>query len=444
MDLMEAIKTRRSHRRFILDKPISDKKITSIIEAGTWAPSDCNLQGWNFIIVKSKQLRQKMVKEAGTNVRILKSSITIVICYDKFDPKIGLQGTSAAVQNMMLKATSIGIGSCWIASCGDRKKIKHILDIPEELNIASIVVFGYPKYKINNPPPRKPVNTITHLNKFNGKNLISFSHDPDKWTYSMISQYQYYYCRKTALGIKMEVSNNLELDLLKEKIPEVNGISLDLFSYDGLYLEFLKGKNQYVLDFNEQTSMYTRAASNNINKDIKPILFNKKIPIESNSVSLITCIFKIERLPEQFILILFKEVYRVLKKDGKFLIIFRNSFSLYSVLHKLIKLKFGDDIRKSAIYSYFGPYEPVSTKKLLTMLNKNNFIIDSKTKHFLIPPRVATLYQLYLQYKKSAGTTFLHRIKRENKLTKLIDFILKKQGTATNHLGSITSIQVKK
>lgn len=444
MELSEAIKKRRSIRRFDKEKNISDKKLKAIVEAGTWAPSDCNLQGWNFVVVKNDKIKQRMVNEAGSNARILKSPITMVVCYSNFDPIVGIQSVSAAVQNMLLKATSMGISSCWIASCGDRKKLKKILNIPDHNNISSLVVFGYPQYSVDNPPPRKPLDNVLHFDRYNPDFDFNYSYDPNKWTIEQIDTHQYYYCRKTAFGVKMELSNKWEFDLIKEKIPKTKNKTLDIMTYDGLYIEFLKDKQLISLDLNDQTKKYTEAAAKNTNKQIKQIVLkNKKIPLPDNSISVATCLFKIERLPNDFIPELFSEIRRVLKNNGKFLLIFRNNKSLYSVFHYLLKARFGDDVRKSAIYSYFGPYKPIGVSTVVRELKEAKFNITNKSKHFFIPPRISNVYQLYLQYKKSGGTTFLHRIHQKNKITKLIERILDKQGTSKTPFGSISVIEAR-
>lgn len=441
MNLAKVIKTRRSTRRF-LNKPISQAILNQIITAGTWAPSNCNLQDWDFVIIKNNLLKKRLVKEAGVNLRITKTPITVIACYGGFDPQVGLQSVSAAIQNMLLTATSLGLGSCWMASCGDRNKVKEILNIPQEKRIASIIVFGYPANKITSPPPRKPIGKITHLNKYSHKTKANFPLNPNLWTLKEISNYQYYYCRKTALGVPMDVFSSHEAKLVKKVIKSANHPILDLFTYDASFIKYYKN-HTFTLDLNSQTRIYTQAAAKYNNKSIKPLIYKDSIPLKQNSINTATSFFKLERIPTKSYKLIIKKIYKVLKPNGKLIIIIRNSGSIYSLIYKIIKLKFGPDTRNSAIYSFFGPYQPANQNKITLELEKQGFKLKTK-KLFFLPPQIENLYQLYLQYKLSAGTTFLNRVKKENAISRflhrLIDFNLFKH----NPFGSISLIEAQK
>ncbi len=442
MELFEALKTRRSHRRF-LDKEIPDNLLKKIIEAGTWAPSDCNLQGWSFVVVRNKKIKERMVNEAGTNIRVTKSPVTIVICYDKFDPHTGIQAVSAAVQNMLLASHSLGIASCWMASCGNREKLKEILKIPEDINIASIVVLGYPRYNLKLPPPRKSVEEITHFDGYKPKKQISYSYHPEMWTADDLRKHHHYYCRKTAFGVEMDVVAEKEKELVQRVLSKINSTVFDVFSYDGTFLKYFPDQKIISVNLEDQTSIYVEEAAKNNNKEVKTVTFNDKIPLQKNSVKFATSIFKVERLPKELRVKTFKEVKKVLQRNGKFFIIFRNTPSVYSLMYRLIKMKFGDDVRNSAIYSFFGPYKPLSTEEVGRELEDLGFELDVK-KYFPITPQLEIIYQLYLQYKASAGTVFLHRLKREDGMSRLIDKMLDLQGFRTSPFGSVTLIEAKK
>ena len=77
MDLFDAIYNRRSIRKFS-DKEVPNDDLYKILDAARWAPSACNQQLWNFIIVKEKETKEKLVKEAGSSALIPKSSVLIV------------------------------------------------------------------------------------------------------------------------------------------------------------------------------------------------------------------------------------------------------------------------------------------------------------------------------------------------------------------------------
>jgi len=441
MKLSQAILQRRSIRRF-LNKKIPDTLLNQILIAGTWAPSNCNLQDWDFVLIKNKQLKQRLVKQAGVNLRITKAPITLVACYGSFDPQVGIQSVSAAIQNMLLTATSLGIGSCWMASCGNRDKVKQILNIPQEKNIASMVVFGYPAYQVNNPPPRKPIKQVTHANKFTHKAKSTFLLNPDSWTLKEISRYQYYYCRKTALGVPMDIFSSHESQLVNQMIKSSHGQILDLLTYDASFINLYK-HHTFTLDLNQQTSAYTQAAAKHHGKKIKALIYKNKIPLKKDSINTVTSFFNLERIPSKSYSLIFNQVYKTLKSNGKFVMVFRNSSSLYSLIYKLIKLKFGSDTRDSAIYSFFGPYQPVDSAKILQSLKNQGFKVNHQ-KLFFIPPQLESIYQLYLQYKVSAGTTFLSRIKRQNSISKFLHKLIGLKIFKSSSFGSISLIEAHK
>ncbi len=116
-EVLENIKSRRSCRKFenrMIDKEILDK----IIEAGTYAPSGMNKQSPIIIAITNKEERDKLSK---LNAKILGvdtdpfygAPVVLVVLADTNIPTYKYDG-SVVLENMMLAATSLGIGSCWI------------------------------------------------------------------------------------------------------------------------------------------------------------------------------------------------------------------------------------------------------------------------------------------------------------------------------------------
>lgn len=441
MDLFDAIYNRRSIRKFS-DKEVPNDDLYKILDAARWAPSACNQQLWNFIIVKEKETKEKLVKEAGSSALIPKSSVLIVVTYLKDNIDEGYQSASAAVENMMLAATGLGIGSVWLNSMGKKKKIKEILNIPQDQIIICFVLFGYAKKNIKNAPPRKPLESIVHKEFFRPSiSSPKFFHDTTKWTIEDIKNYQRYYCRKTDLGIEMDVVNANEKKLIQKVLYNVKEPLLDLFSYDGSLLQYFPEVDHlYSLDLTDQTSLYTMSATK---KRMHLLIYDDGIPLDDNSIFTVTCLYKLERIPEANHFELFKEVARVLNKNGKFIVLIREKYSLYQLLYTPLKLILKDDIRKTAIYSFFGPYKPLKSKKTAKEIEKAGFKVD-KVKYFTIPPTFEDFYQLFLQYRISGGSSFLHRIKHEDTVSKLLKKIFDIQDLKKSKIGSSTLLTAKK
>ncbi|MGB9749808.1 MAG: nitroreductase family protein [Caldisericia bacterium] len=142
-DILEIIKTRRSVRSYKKEK-IKEEEILKIIEAGRWAPSASNNQPWRFIIVQNEE----SIKRIGDACKILtinsfieNSPLIIIIYTEKKHRWVDLDCGMCA-QNMMLEAHSLGIGSCFVGAFRE-KKIKEIINLPEEFNIIGLITFGY-------------------------------------------------------------------------------------------------------------------------------------------------------------------------------------------------------------------------------------------------------------------------------------------------------------
>ncbi len=141
MEVFEAIQRRHSVRSYLPDK-VSNEKIVKILEAGRFAPSAGNIQPWHFIIVTDRQKRNKLSK--GRFAKFLKESpVVLVGCGDKkASPNWYAVDTTIAMQNMVLTATSEGLGTCWIGSFNERQ-VKKLLNIPERFRVIALLALGY-------------------------------------------------------------------------------------------------------------------------------------------------------------------------------------------------------------------------------------------------------------------------------------------------------------
>jgi nitroreductase len=161
MELEEAIKGRRSIRKY-KDKPVSDEQIRAVIQAGMDAPSAGNLQSRHFYVVKDSGLRRKLAAAARGQNFIAEANVAIVICADSgIGNRYGERGTSlysimdcaASMQNMMLTAHSLGLGTCWVGAF-DEQEAARIMKTPPHLRVVSIMPLGYPA---ESPKPRPKV-----------------------------------------------------------------------------------------------------------------------------------------------------------------------------------------------------------------------------------------------------------------------------------------------
>ncbi|NVM36773.1 MAG: nitroreductase family protein [Candidatus Lokiarchaeota archaeon] len=161
---LKFLKERRSIRSF-QEKQIPENEIEMILEAGRWAPSASNRQPWEFVVVKNKEILDKLSKSAiyGNFIKGVPVAIAIVAKI-KTSPKWYLIDTSLVSINMMLMAWSLGIGTCWIGAMS-RDKAKKIIGLGENDHLLTVLPFGYIKGEIPGLTSRKPLNKIVkHIN----------------------------------------------------------------------------------------------------------------------------------------------------------------------------------------------------------------------------------------------------------------------------------------
>ncbi|PUU91111.1 nitroreductase family protein [Halanaerobium sp.] len=166
---MEEIFERRSIRKY-KSKDVEEEKIEKLLEAAVSAPSAGNEQPWHFIVIKDRK-RLNHLAEIHPYAKMLKEApLAIAVCADLSQQKhqgFWVQDCSAATQNILLEAQSLGLGSVWIGChpAEDReKKVSNYLKVPAGFKTLSLVAVGYPaeeKVRVN-----RMNDNIVHLEEW--------------------------------------------------------------------------------------------------------------------------------------------------------------------------------------------------------------------------------------------------------------------------------------
>lgn len=169
MDLFEIIKMRRSTRKFDPTKPVDERMVAKILEAAIWAPSAGNTQSWRFQVVRDPKLKARLATDAGHQSFINDAPVVIVVCadLDHLERSYGergrftyaLQDTAAAIENMLLAITALGLGCCWIGAFNEEAAAK-ILGLPNDLRPVAMLPIGVPAERPK-PPPRRDISEVT-------------------------------------------------------------------------------------------------------------------------------------------------------------------------------------------------------------------------------------------------------------------------------------------
>ena len=149
MSAYDIILKRRSIRKFT-DKKIDDAAIDKLMKAAMAGPSACNKQPWEFYVIKDKETQAKVKK--ATPLARMESSLIIVVAADqdralsKWDNDFWIQDCSASVENILLTATEMEIGTCWCGVFPQEicvRNVKKALDLPENIIPMSLIHLGY-------------------------------------------------------------------------------------------------------------------------------------------------------------------------------------------------------------------------------------------------------------------------------------------------------------
>lgn len=179
--VIDSIKNRRSVRKYT-EEQIKEEELSLLLEAAIYAPSAGNDQPWHFTVVQNRELIDIMSSEAkkgmanspvewivkmgkSENLNIFYNAPTVIVVSGKKDATAPFADCCAAIQNMLIAAESIDIGSCWIG-LGRYffEKVENMkkLGIPEEYEPYYMVSIGY-KDSSNNKAPERNRNVVEFI-----------------------------------------------------------------------------------------------------------------------------------------------------------------------------------------------------------------------------------------------------------------------------------------
>jgi nitroreductase len=187
MEFFEAVRTRRSIRRFA-EKPVDEAAVERLLDAVRLSPSWANLQCWRFIVVRDAEVKRKIselsyvesffaplgYKSNPAKKGIAEAPVVIVACADP--AKSGairgqeyyLTDIGIAAQTLMLAARAMGLGTVF-TGVFDEDELRKVLGIPGDIRVVGVFPVGYPREEKKEGPPRKPLGEIVHREKWGGQ-----------------------------------------------------------------------------------------------------------------------------------------------------------------------------------------------------------------------------------------------------------------------------------
>lgn len=200
--LQDVLRQRMSIRRF-REQPVPESLIIQVLDSGRWASSASDIQPWRMILISDPEIRRGLIEEMHrylkedilstgaseeeaekmVNAELelqLDAPILIVACMTKeafgersdrwpSEHAVGIQSVAAAIQNMLLAAQDLGLGSCWCSTpllCPTA--VRQALGIPQGIEPQAIIALGYPA-ETPEAPHRRPFSEAVYLNRWNNK-----------------------------------------------------------------------------------------------------------------------------------------------------------------------------------------------------------------------------------------------------------------------------------
>ncbi len=165
MNFEDVVKKRRSIRRY-KDTSVPKESIQKVLEAARIAPSAGHRQPWHFVVVRDKGTREKL---AGRSKWAAEAPVMIVGLADtEASPSWCDNDVGIAFEHIVLAATDLGLGTCWMGQTRRDAEVKALLGIPDRFKVIALTPLGEPD-EVPGPKERKSIEEIVSWERFGEK-----------------------------------------------------------------------------------------------------------------------------------------------------------------------------------------------------------------------------------------------------------------------------------
>ena len=176
-DVLDVIRQRRTTRKYT-DQEVSREQIDLLLELAMCAPNRLNHQPWHFVVVQDKKRQKEFADFLRIHSYLEDASAVIVACAMPKASTTWTMDVSAAIENAMIGATALGLGTAWVGSPDTvtwsmfEEFVRESLSIPIDVRVVGLVAVGYPDEERapHGKADRFDVNKV-HYGKWENRNL---------------------------------------------------------------------------------------------------------------------------------------------------------------------------------------------------------------------------------------------------------------------------------
>ena len=151
MDFFDAVKARYSYRGRYKAQPVPEEHLRKIVQAGLDAPSGCNLQTTEFVIVTDPEKIKQLAGIVGRQNIAGAPAVIVAVCNIEVDfegVRFWIEDCAAATENALLAIAALGYASCWIDGAlqyeGRAEKVAALLGVPSSRVVRIVMPVGVP------------------------------------------------------------------------------------------------------------------------------------------------------------------------------------------------------------------------------------------------------------------------------------------------------------
>ena len=176
-EALELIRKRRTIRKFTADD-VGDDILETLLDAASVAPNSLDSRPLHYLVIRGKTIKTRLTEALRMRPYIEQAPIVIAVCGDPGISPTWELDASAAIENMLLAATSLGLGGAWVGPKGSTmweravQVLRRFAGMPENIDLVSLVCIGYPaEHKSPYDPGEKKDLQRLHYDHWNNLRL---------------------------------------------------------------------------------------------------------------------------------------------------------------------------------------------------------------------------------------------------------------------------------